>query len=392
MLRKTPFVHKLLKRLDKLSSDEIKNHFEDLLAIRERQDQVLDQLEEGVVLFRARGDLLYANPTARAFLCDPRSGTREGSSFADWIADTELYTWLESSVEGLRNRVHRTFDLLAPRALKIRVSVSPLDIPVPGVLLMVLSPQGEASGFSRIQERLESLVRLAGGVAHEIGNPLNAIGIHLELLRKEIQGLHDSKKESRALSHLDVLKAETRRLDQIVKNFLKATRKPPLRFRMENLNELLEDAIHFLQPELKQNKISLSFHPDDSLPTFLLDQERLRQVFINLIKNAMEACGSKGKGKILVQVAHNGKVVSLTFRDNGIGIAEKDLPHIFDAYFTTKKEGSGLGLMTIYQNVMEHGGRVEVKSQPGKGSLFTVLLPIRQPALQIPDLKIRKEN
>lgn len=392
MLRKTPFVHKLLKRLDKLSSHEIKNHFEDLLAVRERQDQVLDQLEEGVALFRSSGALLYANPAARSFLSDSRSGTREGRLFSDWLVDTELARWLETASQGLRDRISRTFDLLAPQALRVRINVSPLDIPVPDVLLMVLSPQGETSGFPRIREHLESLVRLAGGVAHEIGNPLNAIGIHLELLRKEIQGFEDSKKQTRALSHLDVLKAETRRLDLIVKNFLKATRKPPLRFRLENLNELLEDAIHFLQPELKQNKITLAFDRDPSLPPFLLDRERLRQVFINLIKNAMEACGSKTKGKIQIQAAHNGKVASLTFRDNGIGIADQDLPHIFDAYFTTKKNGAGLGLMTVYQNVMEHGGRVEVKSQPGKGTLFTVLLPIRQPTLQIADLKIRKEN
>ncbi len=389
MLRRTPFVHKLLSRLDKLNPQEIRNHFEDLSSRQAHADEILDAIEEGVLLFVPRQNLIYANRNAKLWILDQGRAPSEMKPIEDLIADSRLKAWVSSETKDLRSKVIRSFEILSPRERKIKAALIPLDPDAHhSRVLMLLSPleAEKASESKRVFEHLESLVRLSAGIAHEIGNPLNSIAIHLELLKKQAEALPEVKRRSFEKS-LSVLKAETARLDGIVRNFLKATRKPPLRFKLENLNEILEDALEFMMPELRQAKIKVEFFQDESLPLCLVDRERLHQAFMNLIKNAMEACQEKGKGRLEIRITHRSKAVWLEFKDNGVGIPEADLPHIFEAYFTTKKEGSGLGLMTVYTHVREHGGRIEVESTPGKETLFTLILPMRQPKLQIPEMK-----
>ena len=230
--------------------------------------------------------------------------------------------------------------------------------------------------------RMESLVRLASGIAHEIGNPLNAITIHLELLKKRLAGLPDDKRKEIADSLSDI-QAETRRLDRIIRNFLKATRKPPLRFRLDDLNEVIADALSFLKPQLDVTKVLVKFSRDKGLPGFLMDRERLYYAFMNLIKNALEAMPQGGSLKITL--THKQHCAIVTLLDTGCGIHEKDLARIFDIYYTTKPEGAGLGLMMVYDAVAEHGGKIEVASKLNRGTTFKVLLPIREPQLQLPN-------
>ncbi len=174
-----------------------------------------------------------------------------------------------------------------------------------------------------------------------------------------------------------------------MKNFLKATRKPPLRFRNEDLNAILSEALELMAPELEEKKIRVHFQPDPALPPFLMDRSRIYQIFSNLIKNAMEAM-PRG-GDLWISAAHKENAAIIRFKDTGSGINEKDLPHIFEAYYTTKEEGSGLGLMTVFSAVREHGGRIEVSSKPGKGTTFALLLPIRLAKLQLPMTKSKPE-
>jgi len=218
-------------------------------------------------------------------------------------------------------------------------------------------------------------------VAHEIGNPLNAIQIHIGLLKDEISKLTKVRQnEFRRLT--EVIASETRRLDQIVRSFLRATRRPPLRFRLESLNDILEEAVDFLRPEMTKRKTRPKITLDKKLPPFLLDRDRLHQTFINLIKNGMEAM-PKG-GTLNISTSLREKLCLVRFEDEGKGIEEQDLPHIFESYYTTKEEGSGLGLTQVYQTVREHGGRIDVKSTPEKGSIFTLVLPVRQERLSLP--------
>ena len=256
------------------------------------------------------------------------------------------------------------------------------------ILLSDITSRAEQEFEAAMLSRMESLVRLAGGIAHEIGNPLNAITIHLEILKKRLAGLPEPKRRELADSLTDI-QDETKRLDRIIRNFLKATRKPPLRFRLDDLNEVIADAVSFLKPQLDAAKIRLKFSKDRELPAFLMDRERLYYAFMNLIKNALEAIPSSG-GTVKIAVSHKKHCAIITVTDTGCGIEEKNLERIFDIYYTTKQEGSGLGLMMVYDAIAEHGGKIEVASKLNKGTTFTVLLPVREPQLQLPSYQ--KEN
>lgn len=373
-----PFIHKILGRLDKMDRQSVQNCLTDLVHENTAYSEIFDHLGEGVLLAASNGEIFYANRQASLWL-----GTEieERTPVTEAIQDKDLAQFIAGNLKGLKARSVGDISVLTPREMTLRVVLVPLETGKGSDALVLLSNiTEEKNRLDDNMQRIEALASLAAGIAHEIGNPLNSISIHLELLKKDAQSLPDAKRKT-VEKTLGVLSSETSRLDRIVRNFLKATRKPPLRFKNEDLNQILEDAVRFMAPELEKNKIKTSLKTDKTLPGFMMDRERLYQAFINLIKNAMEAM-RKG-GTLTITVSHGGKVAHLSFKDEGGGIHEKDLPHIFDAYYTTKEEGSGLGLMTVYNVVREHGGRIEVASKTGKGSVFTLHLPVRQPKLQL---------
>src|SRR3989338_586641 len=205
--------------------------------------------------------------------------------------------------------------------------------------------------------------------------------IHVNLLEKSIEKLPLTQKR-KVNESLKVLKDETARLDRIIRNFLKATRRKPLRFELNQINELLAKTVDFLKPELKAAKIRVIEELDRQIQPFLLDPERIHQVFVNIIKNAVHAM-PKG-GTLRIQTEVKDKLCLIRFQDTGVGIPAETMSKIFDAYYTTREEGTGLGLMIVHQIIREHGGRIEVASKPNAGTAFTVILPIRKEKLGLP--------
>ena len=388
MPKRAPFIHKLLKRLDRLDQKAVRKHLVDLANENALFEEIFDRVEEGILLVSRGGKIRFANRQATLWLDIPEKKDRL-ISLLEVLQDSELLQFVQQHLKTLKASAVGDFNILHPQELKLRVFLTALGDSTDSEILIRISRIGNFESISAEEEatRYESLMRLASGVAHEIGNPLASIGIHLQLLKKDMKSLPQKSRKAFDES-LGVLNSETDRLDRIVKNFLKATRKPPLRFRDENLNDILRDALSFMKPELEQRKTQIQFKEDKKLPSFLVDRARLYQVFINLIKNAMEAMPQGGG--LRIQVSHKPKIVMLRFTDEGSGINESDLPYIFDAYYTTKSDGSGLGLLTVFEAVREHGGRIEVKSKVGQGTTFIILLPIRQPKLQLPEYSISK--
>lgn len=386
MPERVPFVHRLLKSLDRVDRRSIEKYVLDITEKIEAYREVFDELNEGVVLLNEQGQIQLANKAAVLWL-----GLFEGgkSRFWDSLSDPEFARFAEEHLPGLKTRTVKDLQLLSPREMFVRVFLIPMDRDHEEMkTLIVLVNMNEVKSLEFDQERIsriESLISLAAGIAHEIGNPLNSISIHLQLLKKELKELPEPKRRSMAKT-LSVIHLETERLDRILKNFLKATRKSPLRFKNDNLNELVEESLAFMAPELKASGIRVDFRPDREMGSFLFDRERLYQVFINLIKNAKEAMPDGGRLKI--SLSHRNNLAVLVFQDNGVGIHEKDIPHIFEAYYTTKDEGSGLGLLTVYNAIREHSGKIEVESRAGKGTTFTIFLPMRRPRLQLSEEKI----
>jgi two-component system, sporulation sensor kinase E len=221
-------------------------------------------------------------------------------------------------------------------------------------------------------ERIAALQLLAAGVAHEIGNPLNSLTIHLQLLERRLRKLPDAER-AQLLQPLSVAQEEIKRLDSIVTQFLRAIRPAPLQRAPHDLNSLVRDAADFLAPELKSRNILLELDLAPGLPVLDVDQDQLKQAFFNIIKNASEAM--KQGGLLKIRTGSDADWVNVTFADTGGGMSQETMARVFEPYFTTKKGGSGLGLMITQRIIRAHGGEVVLESDPGRGLRLTLRLP-----------------
>jgi len=208
---------------------------------------------------------------------------------------------------------------------------------------------------------------LAAGLAHEMRNPLSTLRMHLELL-KEDWASPVTERERAGHKRLEGILREIKRLEDTLGNFLQFAVEHKLRREPVNLNSLMRELADFVAP-----RFSLKVEAEPQLPLVEGDPGLLRHAVLNLVLNAMEA--SKPDGTITVRTARNGREVSIQVADQGAGISPEDRARIFEAYFSTKPSGTGLGLPTAKRIVDEHGGRVTVDSAPGRGSTFTIHLP-----------------
>jgi signal transduction histidine kinase len=248
----------------------------------------------------------------------------------------------------------------------------------------------------RYSRKLAALGRLSAGVAHEVKNPLNAMMIHLELLRQQFQARSASNDRRAgavsaqgatavaaavapqidvgdALAHVDVIAAEIRRLDEVVQGFLKFTRPEDLKLQPVRLSALFEEVIPILRPEANRTGVQVVVECAGSHEVNG-DPAMLRQAFLNLALNACQAMPNGGSLTIRCERVRGGRV-AITFTDKGMGIQPEHLNRIFDLYFTTRHGGSGIGLSMVYRTVQMHDGEIEVQSTPGQGTTFRVLLP-----------------
>jgi signal transduction histidine kinase len=231
----------------------------------------------------------------------------------------------------------------------------------------------------RRAENLASLTTLAAGVAHEIKNPLGAISIHLQLMRKALdkkERRHDTETDALVDKYFSVLNEEVDRLNGIVIDFLFAVRPMSLELCEGDLNALISALGEFIRAELEQSNIRLLLELDDKLPPVLFDERYMKQVLLNLIKNA-QAAMPKG-GLLTIATVGSDSEIRISVCDTGTGISQENLKKIFEPYFTTKGNGTGLGLTLVYKIIREHQGEMSVDSREGEGTDFEIILPVYQ--------------
>ncbi len=259
-----------------------------------------------------------------------------------------------------------------------------------GIMLTVRNLQylAQVESTLRYSRKLAALGRLSAGVAHEVKNPLNAMMIHLELLRQKfsdrpaaigpagrgrIVAEPPPFDSADAMQHVNVIAGEIRRLDEVVQGFLKFTRPEDLKLQPITLAALFGEVIPIVKPEAQRSNVQLVFECNGSTEVNA-DPAMLRQAFLNLALNACQAMPSGGTLRITCEIVR-GRRVAITFADTGIGIKPEHLKRIFDLYFTTREGGSGIGLSMVYRTVQMHDGEIEVQSTPGKGTTFRITLP-----------------
>lgn len=257
-----------------------------------------------------------------------------------------------------------------------------------GILLVVrnlayVSRMQSTIAYSR---KLVALGRLTAGIAHEVKNPLNAMMIHLELLRTKIRKAmlvpvgggtavaEAARPDDRLLQHVEVIETEIRRLDEVVQGFLKFTRPEDLRLQAVRVSALIEEMMPILKPEAQKHHVRIVVQAADTQLAVNGDAAMLRQALLNLAINACQAMPNGGELR-LAWAAGSGNRVELRVEDTGVGIPPEHLDRIFDLYFTTKDHGTGIGLSMVYRIIQMHDGEVEVESTPGRGTTFRLLLP-----------------
>lgn len=225
-------------------------------------------------------------------------------------------------------------------------------------------------------ERLAFAGTLAGGLAHEIKNPLSTLNIHLQLLKEDLQSIigasgDDTRKVYRKI---EIIQKEALRLEEILNDFLRFAKGQKLELEYCDVNEILDEVINFATPEIKQNNVFVLKSYHHGLPLCYIDSKLIKQAFLNIIINAQQAM--ENGGELMIRTSKIKKSVQIDITDTGHGIPNDSLNKIFQVYYSTKTAGTGLGLPTTKKIIEEHRGTISVQSQEDKGTNFTIQLPI----------------
>jgi len=380
-VKKHSSLDRVLGRLDTLDTVNLTNLVQRLARERGLFENIFNTLQEGVLVISANGEIEYANHAAHHII---GLGEDELSGATLWRLVPGLRPSMEASLDDTAPTlpvVAREIELSYPEPRTVRLYMVPFQDEGSGAkrrFAVILSDvtRDKQSTEERIEnERTSSILLLAAGVAHELGNPLNSLTIHLQLIERRLKKLKAVKtKESTALDDsIRVCQEEVQRLDGIITNFLDAIRPQPPDLADTNLADVLDDVLNFQQQEIQDRDITVEAETPADLPVVKADRNQVKQVFFNLIKNAIEAMQPGGILRIKTRVDDDN--VYLLFGDTGAGIKQDDLVRLFQPYHTTKPGGHGLGLMIVQRIMREHGGQVGIESKEGVGTLVTLQFP-----------------
>ncbi|MFQ5897951.1 MAG: ATP-binding protein [Candidatus Methylomirabilia bacterium] len=344
---------------------------------RLKMQQVVDQLEDGVILLNHDRKVLFFNKGSEGIVGRPLEQA-VGMRVEDVLESSHpLCPLIERGFEqrgGFRNA---TITLPADgRSREVIVSFFLVGDTqrATGAMLLLKDLDSIKTVQSLISSstRLAALGQLTSGVAHEVKNPLNAMIIHLELLKEKLTDSPGDVQES-----LEIIGSEIGRLDRVVQGFLKFVRPHELRLKPVDLNGLLHEVAFLLEVEWQKEGVRFAFDVDRTIPQITADEELLRQAFLNIVLNACQAMPKGGTVRITT-AQEEWEWVRVRIADEGIGIPAEDLDKIFRLYYTTKPGGSGIGLSMVYRIVQMHEGLIDVVSEVGRGTTAIVRLPSRE--------------
>jgi len=372
---------KILGRIEELDSVNLGVLVQRLARERRMQETVFNTIQDGILVIDSDGIVQYANVAASGIigLKDSDIGvTRLWKMVPDLAQSIDRET-----ISGKRKAapvLSREVELNYPEHRIVRLYMVPIDAQVghddSGGYVIVISDitEDKVSMEEMIEsERTSSIVRLAAGVAHELGNPLNSLTIHLQLIERKLKKLALAVEGKQLADSLKVCQGEVERLDGIITHFLEAVRPQKPELNELDLVALVDEVLHVQEAELRDRKLDVNVEVDAKLPPILGDRGQIKQVFFNLTKNAMEAMHAGGKLRVVTR--RDDDYVYMQFIDTGSGISDEDLSRVFQAYYTTKKEGHGLGMMIVQRIMREHGGHISLESRKDVGTVITLQFP-----------------
>ena len=371
---------RILGKLEDLDSVNLNILVQRLAKERALMESVFHSIQEGILVVNHDGLIEYANDSARKMINLKRADV---GTAVIWKIVPDLAKSLEMTLSnpvGRNKVISREIALYYPQHRYVHLYIVAFQEfeshQNPNKYTFILNDvtRDKVSTDKRIEsEKTASIFLLAAGVAHELGNPLNSLHIHLQLMSRIAGKLDDSEEIRSIKKYLEVCSSEVDRLDGITKNFLQAIRPSSPDLKELWILPLLEETLAFQSKELADLGIKSKIDLPARSPIILADENQLKQVFFNLIKNAAEAM--RDGGELIIRIREDQEKVFIQFCDNGKGISQENMSQIFKPYFTTKSSGSGLGMMIVQRILKEHGATIGIDSQLETGTQVTLSFP-----------------
>jgi two-component system, sporulation sensor kinase E len=406
---KAGFLEKLIGRLGKIGPEEVQNYLLRLAQEKGFLETVFNSIQEGIIVTDSSGRITYLNDGA----CELFGLDGEDSVGKQLDERVRGLDWNALAHSG--GPVTRDLEIFYPRNRFINFYIVPLVIerrdaaatrtdnsdppgsPIPAtteqvgyaIIMRDITESRRTAEKTIESERLNALTLLAAGVAHELGNPLNSLNIHLQLMERQARKLKGKERDELQQS-IEICRGEINRLDSIVTQFLRAIRPSRPQLQPANINAIVEEAVRFFSAEIEARDIVVETELRSDLPLLQLDRNQMKQAFYNVIKNSFEAM--KRRGILLIRTDMDESHVRVSFIDTGGGMSAETLSHVFEPYYTTKESGSGLGLLIVRRIVREHGGELAIESTEGKGVTLTIRLPFKEQRVRMLEAGDRKAN
>jgi signal transduction histidine kinase len=380
---------RLMEKMDRLDPSSLQLYVFRLIREKGFMETLFNTIREGVIVVDNSLKIRFINNAARALL-----GINEdpaGQRIDRHLREVDWDQLMHPQPDPWPHMYRQELEILYPEHRYLSFYLVPVrsagddntdaDISLATLLLQDVTETHRDLNEHVESQKVQAITMLAAGVAHELGNPMNSLNIHLQLLSRSLASMPESEQVRDARELIEIASMEVSRLDSIVTNFLQAVRPIPPAMKPVDLRKILSESIAFMRLEIEDRDIAVDAEFTDSIPQVLGDADQLKQAFYNIIKNAIHAMD--GGGRLRIVCAVRDAFVDLRFSDTGKGISTEDMSRIMDAYFSTRPGGTGLGLLIGDRIVRSHGGELGIESSPERGATFTISLPLKHRRMRL---------
>ena len=392
------YVKRVSQKASKLSHEQLISLLDDMVAENENLYSILESISAGLLIVDNDFFLLQSNKIVESrlnfsvYLDDPKAGS---CPIWEIMEDEEIGEYFKKCAEKEITNTTEDFTIMTSGGSVrfITITMTPLvhGGEVTGKIILVrdVTEKKNQEVLLHRMENMANLTNLAAGMAHEIKNPLGAISIHIQLVTKALEKARENNDILPARKfvedHIDVVNDEIAHLNKLIMDFLFAVRPVNAALQLKKPSAIIQNVADFLTPEFHDNDISVKVIIKDTESRLLVDEKLLRDVLLNLAQNALAAIKTKKEnskadyqGEFTIECASADNKYYIVVSDNGCGMKEETVAKIFEPYFTTKANGTGLGMTMVYKIVKEFSGDIQVKSEEGKGTVFTMVFPMQQ--------------